>query len=172
MNRKPITLAAMAIASMAMITLSSCNGNTQSNNGNDADSTEVVNENVEAPAVSDDEIKDFITTMYNDYLYGEEDFLREYCTDKMMKKLADEYEYDGEGLAIWLFRTTAQDGTPDNDGVKSVYREDGNNDWWRYEFIDEGYKGINRIKILIVDGKIQIDDIERVYDEPSELIGG
>ena len=81
MNRKPITLAAMAIASMAMITLSSCNGNTQSNNGNDADSTEVVNENVEAPAVSDDEIKDFITTMYNDYLYGEEEFLREYCTD-------------------------------------------------------------------------------------------
>ena len=163
----------MAIASMAMITLSSCNGNTQSNNENDADSTAIVNENVEAPAVSDDEIKDFITTMYNDYLYGEEEFLREYCTDKMMKKLAaDEYEYDGEGLAIWLFRTTAQDGTPDNDGVKSVYREDDNNDWWRYEFIDEGYKGINRIKILIVDGKIQIDDIERVYDEPSELIGG
>lgn len=162
----------MAIASMAMITLSSCNGNTQSNNENDADSTAIVNENVEAPAVSDDEIKDFITTMYNDYLYGEEEFLREYSTDKMMKKLADEYEYDGEGLAIWLFRTTAQDGTPDNDGVKSVYREDDNNDWWRYEFIDEGYKGINRIKILIVDGKIQIDDIERVYDEPSELIGG
>ena len=99
MNRKPITLAAMAIASMAMITLSSCNGNTQSNNENDADSTAIVNENVEAPAVSDDEIKDFITTMYNDYLYGEEEFLREYCTDKMMKKLADEYEYDGEGLA-------------------------------------------------------------------------
>jgi len=175
MNRKPITLAAIAIASMAMITFSSCNGNTQGNNKNDADSTEVVVNKADTAVVqtvSDAEIEEFITNMYNNHLYAEEDFLREYCTDKMMQKLADEYEYDGEGLAFWLFRTSAQDGTPDNDGVKSVYREEDNNDWWRYEFIDEGYKGINRIKILIIDGQIRIDDIERVYDEPSELIGG
>ncbi len=47
MNRNSITLAAIAILSMAMITLSSCNETPQSNNKSDVDSTAVADDNID-----------------------------------------------------------------------------------------------------------------------------
>jgi hypothetical protein len=120
------------------------------------------------PTVSDAQIRQFITTMYNKSLYEDEDFLRENCTRKMLKKLADNYDYEGEGLACWLFRTSTNDGGGADNGIINVGREDDNNFWWRYEFNDGIYRGINRIKILVIDDKIWIDDVERVYDEAAE----
>lgn len=116
-----------------------------------------------------EEAKGFITRMYENHLYMEEDFLFKHCTPEMMQFLREQYEYDGEGLATWLFRTSAQDGKPGADGVKDkvlAVKEIGDG-WYSYQFTDEGWKGENRIKLNYNGGRFWIDGLERVYDEPS-----
>ena len=66
-----------------------------------------------------DEIKSFITQMYNNKLYEDYDFLRKHCSAELLKKLQDAYPYDTDGIAYatWLFRSGQQDsksGAKDN----------------------------------------------------------
>ena len=103
--------------------------------------------------------------MYNTNKYAETDFLEQHCTARLLQKLKDEYEYDGEGLAFWLFRSTAQDVGPEESKVTEVSTDDGL--WYNYKFLDGGWHGENRVKCVVVDGKVWMDDVERVYDEPS-----
>lgn len=155
---KRIILTLFSVATMFIgLSLSACNDKKTTNNNADAEE--------ETEVGMEDEISSFITDMYENHRFMEEAFLRANCTDRMLRKLADEYDYDDGGLAFWLFRTSSQDGNGE-DELKSVSHEGG--DWWRYEFIDGGFEGINRIKIIIVDGKLKIDDVERVYDGAAE----
>ena len=67
-------------------------------------------EDIDANAI--EKIQEF----YKNYVFGMEEVTDEviakYCTKKLAKKLADDYseEYDGNGYAIWDFRSDAQDG--------------------------------------------------------------
>ena len=58
-----------------------------------------------------DEIKSFITQMYNNKLYEDYDFLRKHCSSGLLKKLQDANPYDTDGIAYatWLFRSSQQD---------------------------------------------------------------
>ena len=117
-------------------------------------------------------IKNFVTDMYEKQRYEDYDFLREHCTRKMLEKLSEEYEYDGEGYAIWLFRTSSQDGKPGSEGMKNKvtsFSKDQNNggDWFVYKFLDGGWRGENRIKVFIYEGKCWIDGVERISDEAA-----
>ena len=111
-------------------------------------------------------VKAFITDMYNNYKYGEEDFLKEHCTERLLNQLREAYEYDGEGYAVWLFRTSSNDGLGEGTRVVSVSTEDGL--WYEYEFYDGSWKGKNRVKCVVVDGKVWMDEVERLYDEAAE----
>ena len=64
-----------------------------------------------------DEIKSFITQMYNNKLYEVYDFLQKHCSAELLKKLQDAYPYDTDGIAYatWLFRSGQQDSKPGSD---------------------------------------------------------
>ena len=67
---------------------------------------------------SEDHIKSFITKMYNDKQYEDDDFLQKHCSPELLKKLQDAYQYDSDGpaYATWLFRSGQQDSKPGSDG--------------------------------------------------------
>ncbi len=69
------------------------------------------------PTSKSDEIKVFITQMYNNKLYEDYDFLRKHCSSGLLKKLQDAYPYDTDGIAYatWLFRSGQQDSKPGAD---------------------------------------------------------
>ena len=117
------------------------------------------------------EIADFIVDMYENHRYNDYDFLEAHCTKRLLKYLREQYEYDGEGYAVWLFRTSSQDGKPGTENIKDKVTDiskDGE-DWYRYEFTDGGWRGENKLNIYIdEDGNVMMDAVERIYDEARE----
>ena len=88
----------------------------------------------------------------------------------MLKYLKDEYEYNGDSYAGYLFRTSAQDYKPGAEDVKnkvlSINKD--SEGWYHYMFTDGGWRGENKIKVCVENGEVKVDELERVYDEPAE----
>lgn len=82
---------------------------------------------------------------------------KKHCTAKLQKQLKDNYEYDGEGYAIWNFRTGMQDGPSDISKVTSVTAL--GNGLYKVNFIDMGIKGNRTLKIIDVNGTLKFDAI-------------
>lgn len=115
----------------------------------------------------DDEIKSFITKMYEDKLYADYDFLQRHCSAELLKKLQEAYPYDAEGVvyAIWLFRSGQQDSKPGSNDtccMLDVKADDG--DWYVYRAIDMGWEFTKRIQVAYKGGRIVIFDIRSVED--------
>lgn len=108
-----------------------------------------------------DDIKSFITQMYNNKLYEDYDFLRKYCSSGLLKKLQDAYHYDTDGIAYatWLFRSGQQDSKPGADDRTIMLEVKANGDWFIYTALDMGWKFTNRIKITNKGGEIIIKDV-------------
>ena len=117
------------------------------------------------------EIADFIVDMYENQRYNDYDFLEAHCTKRLLKYLREQYDYDGEGYAVWLFRISSQDGKPGVENTKDEVTDiskDGD-DWYRYKFTDGGWRGENKLNIYIdEDGNVMMDAVERIYDEARE----
>ena len=113
-----------------------------------------------------DEIKSFITQMYNNKLYEDYDFLRKHCSSGLLKKLQDAYPYDTDGraYATWIFRSSQQDSKPRADDKTIMLEIKADGDWFVYTALDMGWKFTNRIKVSNKDGKIVIEDICEVKD--------
>ena len=84
--------------------------------------------------------------------------VKKHCTAKLQKQLKDNYEYDGEGYAIWNFRTGMQDGPSDISKVTSVTAL--GNGLYKVNFIDMGIKGNRTLKIIDVNGTLKFDAIK------------
>ena len=126
---------------------------------------------VEETAATDPDIEAFIIDMYDNDRFTDYSFLEAHCTPSMLQYLKDNYEYEGGGYAVWLFRTSAQEGKPGVTNpvskVTSVQKEsDG---WYHYRFLDGGWQGENRLKISNEGGVMMIDQIERVHDECADV---
>ena len=108
-----------------------------------------------------DEIKSFITQMYNNKLYEDYDFLRKHCSSGLLKKLQDAYPYDTDGIAYatWLFRSGQQDSKPGSDDKTIMLEVKADVDWFIYTALDMGWEFTNRIKITNKEGKIIIEDV-------------
>ena len=108
-----------------------------------------------------DEIKSFITQMYNNKLYEDYDFLRKHCSSVLLKKLQDTYTYDTDGIAYatWLFRSGQQDNKPGADDKTIMLEVKVDGDWFVYIALDMGWEFTNRIKITNKGGEIIIEDI-------------
>ncbi len=171
-------LMALAMFSL-LITATSCNNTKSTNDSNDTEEVKeekLVGENKldeeEKVEMQEDDaaIQDFITNMYENHLYYEYDFLEAHCSEGMLQYLKDQYEYDGEGYAVWLFRTSSQDGKPGAEGVKdkvhSITKD--SEGWYHYTFTDAGWNGENKLKVHVENGKVVIDDLKCVYDEDAE----
>ena len=111
---------------------------------------------------SEDHIKSFITKMYNDKQYEDDDFLQKHCSPQLLQKLQDAYPYDSEApaYATWLFRSGQQDSKPGSDGKTMMLDIKADGDWYVYTALDMGWKVTNRIKVTSKDGKIIIEDID------------
>ena len=105
-------------------------------------------------------------------LYYNYDFLEAHCTAKMLKCLKDEFEceYGGDGYAGYLFRTGAQDDKPGAEDVKDKVLKitKDSEGWYHYTFTDGGWRGENKIKVRVENGKVMVDEVERVNNEYAE----
>ena len=108
-----------------------------------------------------DEIKSFITQMYNNKLYEDYDFLRKHCASGLLKKLQDAYPYDTDGIAYatWLFRSGKQDSKLGADDKAIILEVKADGDWFVYTALDMGWKFTNRIKVTNKGGEIVIEDV-------------
>jgi len=105
-------------------------------------------------------VEDMLTDMYNNTRYEDYEWLESHCTNKCLKYLQKEYEYDcGEDpcYAVWKFRTSNQDGYTDEQRLVSV--ENVGNGYYNYTFIDMGFKGTNRVKVLFENNNLLIDEV-------------
>ena len=112
-------------------------------------------------ATKSDEIKPFITQMYNSKLYEDYDFLRKHCSAELLKKLQDAYPYDTDGIAYatWLFRSSQQDSKPGADDRTIMLEVKADGDGFVYTVLDMGWEFTNKIKITNKGGEIIIEDI-------------
>ena len=108
-----------------------------------------------------DEIKSFITQMYNNTLYEDYDFLQKHCSAKLLKKLQDAYPYDADGIAYatWLFRSSQQDSKPGADDKTIMLEVKADGDGFVYTALDMGWEFTNKIKIANKGGEIVIEDV-------------
>ena len=113
-----------------------------------------------------DEIKSFITQMYNNKLYEDYDFLQKHCSAELLKKLQDAYPYDTGGIAYatWLFRSSQQDSKPGSDDKTIMLEVKADGDWFVYTALDMGWEFTNRIKITNKGGEVVIEDVYAVKE--------
>lgn len=111
---------------------------------------------------SEDNIKSFLTRMYDDKLYEDYDFLQKHCSPELLQKLQDAYPYDSEApaYATWLFRSGQQDSKTGSDGKTVMLDVKADGDWYFYTALDMGWKVTNRIKVISKDSKIIIEDMD------------
>ena len=108
-----------------------------------------------------DEIKSFITQMYNNKLYEDYDFLQKHCSAELLQKLQDAYPYDTDGIAYatWLFRSGQLDSKSKADDKTIMLEVKADGDWFVYTALDMGWEFTNRIKITNKGGEIVIEDV-------------
>ena len=113
-----------------------------------------------------DEIKSFITQMYNNKFYEDYNFLQKHCSAELLKKLQDAYPYDTDGIAYatWLFRSGQQDSKPGADDKTIMLEVKADSDWFVYTALDMGWEFTNKIKITNKGGEIVIEDLCAVKD--------
>ena len=104
---------------------------------------------------------EFIRDMYENVLYEDYGFLEKHCSESLLDKLSAAYDYDGEGYAVWEFRSGAQDGPSNEHAVISI--EDEGDGWYRYTAVDMGITFRKRIKISHKGGKTMVEDIADDY---------
>ena len=158
--KKLMIIAAAAIAV-------SC-GNKQQAQQSESDSTIVAtdteveeaapnNNAAEIDAQAIEKIQEF----YKNYVFGDKEatdaVINKYCTKKLAKKLADDYEYEGGGYAVWDFRSGAQDGDSDVQKVNSV--EPLGEGKYKVTYNDMGTKGSCIISIVVDGDNILFDEI-------------
>lgn len=101
--------------------------------------------------------KEFIRNMYENVLYEDYAFLQQNCSEGLLTKLSDAYDYDGDGYAVWLFRSDAQDGPSNEHRIIGI--EDQGDGWYRYTAVDMGITFRKRIRISHENGRTVIEDI-------------
>ncbi|MBO4674232.1 MAG: hypothetical protein J5616_07775 [Bacteroidaceae bacterium] len=169
-------LITLAVSSL-MMSATSCNNGKSTNTPNDTEEVkdemkveERTEEEERADALEDDAmIRDFITNMYENDLYLKSDFLEAHCSKGLLQYLKNQYEYDGEGYAVWLFRTSSQDGKPGAEDVenKVLTITKDNEGWYHYTFTDGGWHGENKLKVHVENDEVVMDELKSVYDEDA-----
>jgi hypothetical protein len=106
-----------------------------------------------------------IQEFYQKYVFGREEMTREvaykYCTKSLAKKLADDYDYDGDGYAVWDFRSAAQDGDSDVQEVNDI--EELAENMYKVTYNDMGHKGVCIITVVSEGDDILFNEIENKH---------
>lgn len=113
---------------------------------------------------------EFIRGMYENVLYEDYGFLEKHCSESLLTKLSEAYDYEGEGYAVWEFRSGAQDGPSNEHGIISI--EDDGDGWYIYTAVDMGITFRKRIKVSHEGGKVMIEDIADAHRFIAPLPSG
>lgn len=113
---------------------------------------------------------EFIRGMYENVLYEDYGFLEKHCSESLLTKLSEAYDYEGEGYAVWEFRSGAQDGPSNEHGIISI--EDDGDGWYIYTAVDMGITFRKRIKVSHEGGKAMIEDIADAHRLIAPLPAG
>lgn len=144
-------------------------GNKQAAQQQESDSTAVATDSVvveEAASANnaaeiDAKAIEKIQEFYKNYVFGNQEatdaVINKYCTKKLAKKLADDYEYEGGGYAVWDFRSGAQDGDSDVQKVNNV--EALGEGKYKVQYNDMGNKGACTITVIVDGDNILFDEI-------------
>ena len=150
------------LALMALTMVASCGNNAAQKAEQELqDSTALAGSSNNAIADSTAQVEAtiaFITDFYNSKKIENEDFLKKYCSAEVLKKLADDYEYEGGGYASWDFRSGYQDGPSNRHEVISV--EPLGDNWYQYSFYDMGIKGSHKIRVIQKDEDFVINGLQ------------
>ncbi|MBP9998261.1 MAG: rhodanese-like domain-containing protein [Bacteroidales bacterium] len=98
----------------------------------------------------------FVRDMYERHLYEDESFLLRHCSPELLQKLRDNYPYEGDGYAVWAFRSGAQDGPSQRYGLTEV-RFDG--EWCTYIGYDMGVEFLRCVKLYDKNGVVMMEDV-------------
>lgn len=104
-----------------------------------------------------------LRNLYENYVFGNRDFSRiahDICSESLLKRLKDAYDYDcedGDCYAVWLFRTSYQDGPEEESKVNSIVAKDQG--WFDVIYSDMGLEGKTSLKLTEHHGKLLIDEI-------------
>lgn len=159
------------ISTFAALALYACgNSNNTSTAGseNNTDKTEEVATTIEnqLSEAQKEQIIDFLTPIYGEDGPNifEEKWLKENCTEKCMKYLADQYDYEGEGYAAWLIKegnAAGEDCLSDLLGISVVEKDNKEVAKVRLDRTcgDIGCIRTLYIGCVIVDDKVKIDTI-------------
>ncbi len=111
----------------------------------------------------DEQASDKIREFYRSFVFGsstlDDENVKEYCTEKLAKKLRDDYEYEDGGYAISDFRSDAQDGDSDAELLTDV--EKLGNGKFKASLIDRGESLSVILTVVVEGGKILIDEVEK-----------
>ncbi|MBQ6155512.1 MAG: hypothetical protein IJK22_02820 [Bacteroidales bacterium] len=153
---KKIMFIALVITTSLLISCANKSKKNDSQQSAEVEDTTIV-ENLEEERLA----KEFLTSLYNDYVFGHQNFskIKSHFSEKILNRLRNEFEYDGEGYAIWLFRTGTQDGPSNICQVNSI--DKGENGWYTVSYTDMGYDGKCRFLIEIQDNDVFVLDFEQ-----------
>lgn len=120
-------------------------------------SAETFSEDIEAKAIEK------IQTFYEKYIFGRQEatdsVIAQYCTKALAQKLKDDYNNEfseGDGYAIWEFRSGAQDGE-DIQEVEKI--EPLGESKYLVHYNDMGNKGVLTISTVVENNEILFDKI-------------
>lgn len=80
------------------------------------------------------------------------------CGENLKKELRDAYEYDGDGYAVWLFRTCYNGDLDDSKGKVFSIEVLGDRKY-AVNYLDMGIRGRTVLQMTTHDGAPQIDAI-------------
>ena len=130
-----------------------------------AEKQKSVGESTTSATAEDDALAErFIVAFYKKFVFddGGGDFYAEakkYCTEKLLKKLQADYDYDDGGYAIWDFRSGEQEGSGES-VIKSVKRvRDGL--VYQIEMLDMGHPYTTLLTLVKTpSGEFLFDDVK------------
>ena len=108
----------------------------------------------EAEKEDNAEAKKIIRKLFGAATNGPDVNLKKYCAPRLLNKLASDYDYDGYGYAIWDFRSGAQDGVGPTKILSITPLGDM---WYRYDFVDMGFKGAKKVHFVKTNGAMKMD---------------
>lgn len=148
------------MAGMAVVAeMMSCHSGSDKNNKNTAQADSIIVAAQPAKLTHTAGTMDMIRDMYENERYEDYEYLRSHCTEHLLKQLEDAYsnEYGEGGLAVWLFRSGAQDGPNRKHSIISIERlSDG---WYRYKGVDMGVEFVREIRLVKEGEEYKFDQI-------------
>lgn len=115
----------------------------------------------EGNKIIEEQAPDMLSEFYTRYVIDMEEvddnILKKYCTEKLIQKLHDDYDYDGEGIAIWNFRSSKHDNEMYNGKLTGVESLGGGK--FRVHYVNTGTAYSRDVTVVVVDGTVLLDEI-------------